>query len=479
MPGTYVAYCCLIVLAGGMAGTNEYGSEPKIPPTEKLAPVLERVRDDGPAWEKTSVSRSTELVGAEQERQHQDRASDVSAADPLTSTSTSNSKADLSVFGDDTEQAPAHNEAGSGLITNEIMSDGKRRGVNETCLHTDSMEQSSRVELHCLAAEGSDAVDEPSHRNSAGQDNGTSMAKSSCFLGGVPRQRGDDAKLPGLSTERRRSDSTENTTRELLLVEEHAHSSAQIGDAHTNDCTTQLDDTQQGGRAERAPLANTRSRTEPASQGEGIGDFHALLREAMQQSDAELAAEKESVCTFKRQLSLPALIDNSPPHQCSSPPETLQSVTATSNCAEDCSRKDCGSGGSDCVSNAAHVDAPSLASAPPVSLTETSQGQWIRYVSPEGHPYLYNEVTGSSRWADSSEEELLQAHTAVDIAVARVDNGAEAKRADSNDEDRGTDDTRSIDADREERGKVAEEGDSACTLEASQTSQDISDPDAR
>lgn len=462
-----------------MAGTNEYGSEPKIPPTEKLAPVLERVRDDGPAWEKTSVSRSTERVSADEERQHQDRTSGVSAVGPLPSTSTSNSKADLSVFDDDTEQAPENNEAGSGL-THEIMSDGKRRGVNETCSHTGSMEQSSRGELRSLTAEGSDAVDEPSNRNSAAQDDATSLAESSCFLGGVPRQRGDDAKRPGLSTERRRSDSTQNTTSALLLVEEHAHS-AQSGDAHGKDCTTQLDNAQQGGRAERTPLVNTRSRTEQASQGENIGDFHALLREAMQQSDAELAAEKESACTFKRQLFLPALIDNSPPHQCSSPSETLQPVTATSNSAEDYYRKDCGSGGSDCVSRAAHMDAPLPDSAPPVPLPETSQGQWVRYVSPEGHPYLYNEVTDSSRWADPSEAELLQAHTAVDIAIAEVNDVAEAKRADSNDEDKGTDDTinRSIDADREERGKGAEEGDSACTFEASQTSQDASDPDAR
>lgn len=468
-----------------MGDINDYGSESKISQTEKLAPVLEGVRHDGPAWEKTSFSRSTERVGAEQERQDQDRVSDISVIGPLKLTSTSNSKPGCLVLDDDTEQAPANNEAGNGL-TSEIMSDGKRRGVNET--HSNGTEQSVRGGLRSLTAEGSDVVDVPSGRNSAGEDNATNLAESSCFLGGVPRQRGDDAERPGLSTESRRNNSPEKTSSALLLVEGQAHDE-QGGAARTKSCTTQLKDSQQGGR-ERTSLGNTRgtSTIELASQAENIGEFHALLREAMQQSDAELAAEKESACTFKRQLSLPALTEYSPHHKCGSPPETLQPVTSTSNIAEDCYRKDCGSDGTDFVSDADHMDAPSPASAPPVPLSETTQGQWVRYVSPEGHPYLYNEMTGSSRWADPSEEELLQTDrtnvgiavtTAVDTGRGAVDKVAETERADYNDEDGGTDGTGSIDVDEEERGNVVEEVDSACTCEASQTSQDTSDPDAR
>lgn len=463
-----------------MAGTNDFRSAPKIPLPEKHAPVLEEGdRDDGPAWEKTSFSRSTARVSAEQERQDQDRATDVSAIGPLTLTSTSNSKPD---FDDDTEQAPSNNEVGSGQ-TNERMYTCERRGIDETCSHSSSMEQSAGGGLRSLTSEGSDAVDVPSCRNSAGQDNESISAESSCFRDGVPRQRGDDGERPGLSMEFGQSDSPENTTSALLLVEDSVE--------RTRSCTTQLDGSQQGGRAELTSLAKARGTTEQTSQGESIGDFHAMLREAMQQSDAELAAEKESACTFKRQLSLPAFIEHPRTHQCGSPPETLQPATSRSNIAEGCYPKDCGSGGTDCVSSAAHMDAPLPASAAPVSLSETTQGQWVRYVSPEGHAYLYNEVTGSSQWADPTQEEPHQTHKAVNTAVdTAVDTGvgirrgtvdivAEAERADSNDENAGTDGTFSLDTDREERANVAEESGSAYTFEASQTSQDTSDPDAR
>lgn len=461
-----------------MAGINDFGSESKIPLTEKHAPVLEEGdRDDGPAWEKTSFPRSTERVCAEEERQDQDPASDVSATGPLTMTSTSNSKPD---FDDDTEQAPANNEVGSGQ-TNERMYTCERLRINETYSHSinSSMEQSAGGGLRSLASEGSDEVDVPSRRKSGGQDNGTSWAESSCFPGGVSRQGEDDGERPGLSMDCGRSDSPENTTSALLVVENSVK--------RTRSCTTQLDGSQQGGRAELTSLANARGVTEQASQGEHIGEFHALLREAMQQSDAELAAEKESACTFKRQLSLPAFIEHSRPHQCGSPPEALQSATSTPNIAEDCYLKDCGSGGTDCVSSAAHMDAPLPASAAPVSLSETTQGKWVRYVSPEGYAYLYNEVTGSSQWADPSEEELHQAHKAVHTAAdtgvgtgrGAVNNMAEAEKADVNDEDTGVVGTGSLDTDREERANVAEEGGSAHTIEASQTSQDTSDPDAR
>ena len=96
-----------------MGDINDYGSESKISQTEKLAPVLEGVRHDGPAWEKTSFSRSTERVGAEQERQDQDRVSDISVIGPLKLTSTSNSKPGCLVLDDDTEQAPANNCSGA------------------------------------------------------------------------------------------------------------------------------------------------------------------------------------------------------------------------------------------------------------------------------------------------------------------------------------------------------------------------------
>lgn len=477
---------------------DTHGSESRIPPAaaEKLAPIfegLEAVQHDGPAWEKKTFSRpSTERISVEQEREH--RVSNVSAIVPLTLPSRSNSEPDLLVLDKDDQQQPPANEAGSSLptagngLTHESLSPSKRGCVVSG---THSIEQSAHDAVLSPTAEGGDAVALPPPRNDVPpttcrspveQNNATSLADSSRSLDGVPRQRGDDAinRRPGPSTECRRSESPESPTSALLLEEGQANG-AHGGAEFTKSCTTQLDDSSQqagGARHASTSVANTPSgAAEQASKGENMGDFHALLREAMQQSDAELAAEKESANTFKRQLSLPALAEHSPPNQYGGPGEpTIQPVTITSNIAEGCCRKYSGSGGSDCVSSASRVDEPTLSSAPPAPLPETTQGEWVRYISPEGHPYLYNDVTGGSRWVDPSEEEV---HTAADTGRSAASKVTETERTGYHDKDRGMDGTGSVEVNGEGREQLAEEGGSVATFDASQTSQDTSDPDAR
>ncbi|CAM9812249.1 unnamed protein product, partial [Ectocarpus sp. 12 AP-2014] len=129
---------------------------------------------------------------------------------------------------------------------------------------------------------------------------------------------------------------------------------------------------------------------------------------------------------------------------------------------------------------------------PPFPEPKVVARQWVRYVSPEGYPYLYDEVTGDSEWVVSDEGEGIIEENEQQASVAQaptgVTNGGAAQGEPGN---RGAD----LSAGEKEAGPdgtastkmggqglktfTSAENDSVGTCEVSQWSQDTSDPDAR
>lgn len=125
-----------------------------------------------------------------------------------------------------------------------------------------------------------------------------------------------------------------------------------------------------------------------------------------------------------------------------------------------------------------------LLSRPPTPTvpTVTTYGEcWVRYLSPDGYPYLYNAETGSSKWTVSAENEhdideqpnrhgtIVTGRTGEEV----VDEGDTEKGANGNIDKAIGGETEGMSRDATERASVG------TTTDDTISSMDMSDPDAR
>eukprot|EP00752_Nemacystus_decipiens_P011913 g10564.t1 len=112
------------------------------------------------------------------------------------------------------------------------------------------------------------------------------------------------------------------------------------------------------------------------------------------------------------------------------------------------------------------------------------ESQWVRYLSPEGYPYLYDEVTGESVWVVSGEDEAQSPQTeepSGDTTDGREHWTQGDARQTLGERDGHKDLLGTARMEEGERSTTVHpaEGESVGTCEVSQWSQDTSGPDAR
>lgn len=241
-------------------------------------------------------------------------------------------------------------------------------------------------------------------------------------------------------------------------------------------------------------------------------DFHGLIEAAMRKSDAERSADKEAVRAF-RALQPTAPFQQTDPHPASrnnpsstpkqqvspvvSPtkpaallhPETL----ATSSSARDrCDGSGHERGGIEpvvvgsaatAIVEAASTDVSSTPALHPIGepTTPLSEERWVRYVSPEGYPYLYNAVTGDSQWVVvESEEEEEGACDTIEVASGSAAGKwyDEQGRVCNNQKGR-ADVNGGVGTANKGTGKAMDEAESVDTCAVSQSSQGASGTDFR
>lgn len=230
--------------------------------------------------------------------------------------------------------------------------------------------------------------------------------------------------------------------------------------------------------------------------GQGSLDgFQELLQAAMQQSDAERAQDRESARNFRR-VRQPSSLEqqHGPANQpIVSTPAEIQPPITTRSSASDHGEAECISAGSVHIANNAtneSTDSRSLSSAVVPTLEFDLVApvvvgrRWVRYLSPEGYAYLYDEVTGESEWAVSGEEaaqspqteEPTRDTTSGAMQGEMVDTGHVFGEQDGHKDLLGIDCTRT-----QERNTTVypAKDESVGTCEVSQWSRDISGPDAR
>lgn len=228
-----------------------------------------------------------------------------------------------------------------------------------------------------------------------------------------------------------------------------------------------------------------------------LAGFQELLQAAMRQSDAERAQDRESARNFRRIRQAPPLEQLQVPvdQPITSTSAETQKPTTTSCSANvrseaECIPADSTGVGSDVAVESADLPSSSLALAatpqPDVAQPVVVERQWVRYLSPEGYPYLYDEVTGESEWAASGEwggqspqtEEPTRDATTTSGEV-HGEPGDTSHAFGEQDESKDLHDTACIEAGERSTMAYPAEGESVDTCEVSQWSQDTSGPDAR
>lgn len=220
-------------------------------------------------------------------------------------------------------------------------------------------------------------------------------------------------------------------------------------------------------------------------------DFEELLAEAIQQSDAERAQDKEDASNF-------AMLQNSSLEK--QLQKDLRNGTpgrtqpAKNNIADD---RACdndydhdGHGQSDTKHDTTEVTIPTIESGLPPALPATTlesnpvRHQWVQYISPEGYPYLYDEVTGDSKWAVPGEQEETESDQSLQVqqpssVKASRDSGSTVYTLRNREEQMHP--HGNTDAKEEGKGETActAENSSVSTCDVSQWSQETSGPDAR
>lgn len=214
-----------------------------------------------------------------------------------------------------------------------------------------------------------------------------------------------------------------------------------------------------------------------------IVNFKELLEQAVRQSDAELAADKESASACLRLQSM-ARAEATPSHQQGGMlgpqhPATAAKTGASDYCDGNKEQRNCERRGGGVAGGSS--DLPSTTALVPGQKPNDAlaEGHWVRYVSPDGYPYLYNSVTHKSEWVANEEESFQHYESAVnDSHRITVNTKPEMRGGGGGDRD-GKGINCGVYVTSEGMGKDFPEAESVGTCEASQSSQDTSDPDVR
>lgn len=229
--------------------------------------------------------------------------------------------------------------------------------------------------------------------------------------------------------------------------------------------------------------------------------FEEILKEAMRQSDAERAEDRKYASAFQRMKQSAPLQRHHDisPHQSgwtlepNSPTKLAAAESPASSCDQNEHRQRSGAERNTKEEGTpTGIDSRLPLTFPPVPEPKVVARQWVRYVSPEGYPYLYDEVTGDSEWVVSDEGEGIIEENEQQASMAQaptgVTNGGAAQGEPGNrgadlsagDKEAGADGTVSTKMGGQGlKTFAAAENYSVGTCEVSQWSQDTSDPDAR
>lgn len=226
-----------------------------------------------------------------------------------------------------------------------------------------------------------------------------------------------------------------------------------------------------------------------------LNSFKELLQAAMRHSDAERAQDRESARNFGRvRQPFPEQQQGPVDQPIISTPAKEQPPTEASSSASNHSEVECAPADSVRVANDVAVESTDSGSPlssmhpaqqPDERIPEVAKHQWVRYLSPEGYPYLYDQVTGESEWVVSGEEEAQSPQ--AEEPTRETQSGANHAKPGNTGHDLGDrfgnkerlGGTACIEEG--ERGTTAypAESDSVPSCEMSQWSQDTAGPDAR
>lgn len=218
------------------------------------------------------------------------------------------------------------------------------------------------------------------------------------------------------------------------------------------------------------------------------GDFEELLAEAMRQSDAERAQDRQDANIFVmlQSSSLQEQQQNILHHSTSAHTQPAGSTTAsdrTSDC--DIERElSYTKHDTDQVAIATTDYQTSSALSAPIAHPEAIRRQWIEYISPEGYPYLHDEVTGESKWVVSGEQEdgeRDQRFQAQEPAYGEESREPRSTQCTIRSRDGQVDPhgTANVKVEGKQETTYAAERSSVSTCDVSQWSQETSGPDAR
>lgn len=234
----------------------------------------------------------------------------------------------------------------------------------------------------------------------------------------------------------------------------------------------------------------------PEQKGpDSFDGFQELLQAAMRQSDAERAHDRESARNFRRIRQPSPLGQKHRPVDrpiISTPTETQRPPTTRSS-ASDRSGAECIPADSARTANDVAVDSTNSSSSSP-ALVHTPEPdalkpvvverQWVRYLSPDGYPYLYDEMTGESEWVGFDEEEAQAPQNEEPIRDAtsnamHAEPGTTGRVLDEQDGHKDLVAPACTETGEKNTLVYPAEGESVGTCEVSQWSQDTSGPDAR
>jgi len=198
-----------------------------------------------------------------------------------------------------------------------------------------------------------------------------------------------------------------------------------------------------------------------AGRDSDVDHFQELLEVAIRQSDMERAQDRESARNFQRlqQTSTPERPHSTEDqHSSSTPGAAVTTHRGVSHSGKD-------------DDNVESIDSGLQSPAAP---SPTLERQWVRYLSPEGYAYMYDEVTGDSEWVVPGEEEDHSSDANEGAAYGQPGISLNEQDVQVNLQDTAAIKTRG----RGTKGHAAE-GESVGTCEVSQWPQDTSGPDAR
>lgn len=119
-----------------------------------------------------------------------------------------------------------------------------------------------------------------------------------------------------------------------------------------------------------------------------------------------------------------------------------------------------------------------------IEAIEDDSDPWVTYISPEGYPYVYNPVTGESKWITESEKGSVQTSNPAEVDTASTPvehSGSRSRQIDRNGGSRYPSpvDVGSHDAVGQEKREAIPETQSNSTWETSDCSKETIDPDTR